>query len=491
MNQQFSKMIYRKNASETSRYNNNDQHPDHIAKTEILEGLHYESEGLRQIGGWSFIDGFETGVRSDSIHADEIIESLPNEWASDPQKILEYQKRMQDFLLEEIGDKNLNRDNLIVEMVVHFNCRNEQGEPLPLDQCNLHMHTLKSQRTINNEVEFKRYKRDYYQDPDTGKMIKTEEAKRRGIEPTHRKGEVQMENGKPVLLNNPLSKKHEEIYGKKFCKLWKERSAQVMMEIDPKLDLTVGRKRNLEVEIDGERKSLQLTQISFNRAEERSHPERVAIIKDINRERKNFNEQTLEFLKLEPNQKELKDYYEAVEQYRNLKPTEPLDKIRPRPNEKWKMEYKEQGRERWLRTLREISAEYVEDAKQAIELVKERIEKERNEPEVELVKLWDRWGNSAVGVAKIITTEEQQITALYDLEHDQPVLLDTTGLDPSEWEYVMEQTTGYYIGKVADMLPQDRREYEPMLDSILSGGGGEPLQEPTIQPSRDRGMGLW
>ena len=147
---------------------------------------------------WQFYSEYEKNksqLGQSNNEAREIIIALPNELASDREKLKEI---CDDFALEILEG---NHD---FEYAVHWNH----------SRTNLHVHLLYSEREVNQEAKPKRYKKDIWVERDTNKLAKahSENAVLR-----YKKGDLQKDSlGQVKLDGDPLSKKDIRFKAKSF-----------------------------------------------------------------------------------------------------------------------------------------------------------------------------------------------------------------------------------------------------------------------------------
>jgi len=274
MKQQFTKTKTRKSASGSSSYNKDLNHRDHKDRTYIINELHYQSKALEE-HGWEFIDKYEREnkkSRDANNQAREYMESLPNSWVGDIDKIVQWRNKTIEQFSQDLGE---DKDNLFIEIDFHYNYADKNGNVLPEDKRNLHAHILIGERALIRNAEPERYGRDSWLNTDTGKAVFKEPVNGYLL---HKKGDIKHDkDGSIKYKEEPLSTKFSIMKSRMWLQRVKERQAEIKMSIDPSLELQVGR------DID------RLPMITYNRAEERLYPERVEMIKEINDDRREIN----------------------------------------------------------------------------------------------------------------------------------------------------------------------------------------------------------
>lgn len=156
---------------------------------------------------WSFYHEYELAHQHNPSQkqneAREIMFPLPNELAS---KIKGETKETQIQKIEGICDEVIHEmigEKHDYEYAVHWNKA----------RTNLHCHVMFSEREVVDlsVLEQKKYKKDIWKDPDTGKLCK------KGIGVlVHKKGDLMFKDGVPVYSNEPLSPKDTRFKSKSF-----------------------------------------------------------------------------------------------------------------------------------------------------------------------------------------------------------------------------------------------------------------------------------
>lgn len=273
MKQLFVKSFARKNADATARYNADKLHPDH-KHTYIMERFHYASNGLNSVGGWNMVDEYESLTKKSADKNNslrEYIITLDNRWASQPEQVESFTAEIKRMFADKL---HTDDDHMLMEIQYHHNNANDNEKE------NFHVHVMVSERVLVDQKKQKTYKRDMYQSSVTGKLCKKDDPAARLI---HKKGELMYKDGQPVYEaggHTHLSAKNPDFKSRQFLQDIKVQTAAIMEQIDSSLDLQVGRKPET------------LPVISWNRAEQKTHPERIETAKQINDLRRSINRMT-------------------------------------------------------------------------------------------------------------------------------------------------------------------------------------------------------
>lgn len=267
------KTFKRKNAASVSRYNHDERHPDHKGRTDIMEKYSYKSQALEDYGGWRKFDAYEREHQDQGKQnnvAREYIIPLPNHWKDDEQKVESFKERIKDYVCNATG---ISKDGLVMEMTFHYNHAKDE------DQDNFHVHVLVGEREYVTERKQEVYKRDFWQDMTTGRMCKPGAP---GGICVHKKGDLKYDKaGNPKYESESaryLSVKNTVLSENSFLEKLKYEVKDAIEELDQTMQMRVGKKGPYNVPY-----------MTYTDEEKRLMPERVRVIKEINKGREVIN----------------------------------------------------------------------------------------------------------------------------------------------------------------------------------------------------------
>ena len=271
------KAFPRSSAKATIDYVHDQEHENHRDHTQILEDLTFKSEALNLVDGdWALIDNLEAALPSRTKDGGKCFgreyEIIYPEDANEEQ-IREINNQ---FLKDFCALSGMDEKKVLCEIVVHINeaYTDEKGHH---HEKNPHGHALFCERELEFEKVLKTYSKDQWRDKDTNKMTKA------GAPNSYllaKKGDVIYKDGEPQYKNDGepfLSAKNRELVYDSFLENLKKKTRDHYQILFPEHDFYVGTREDI------------LPQERYTAAMERSHPDKAAAIKELNREIRQFN----------------------------------------------------------------------------------------------------------------------------------------------------------------------------------------------------------
>lgn len=277
------KMTNKSNLVAASNYLIDKEHKQHI-DTFIDTQLNWKSELLNHIS-WNDIDNFEACQKAGRDHSKgerhgkELIVMLPdideklisiseNKINLDYERVKNYKNEILNIAFDSL---NINPEKTAWEMQFHLSKRDDGG-------WSPHFHLLIHDREITFEPVQKRYKKDQWRDPETGKLAKAG----KGIL-EHKKGDLMFDKeGAPLYENGAgasFSAKNREINLKRNLKIVKEQCRKLFQRENPEHLFYTGK--------DPER----IQGFKYTKAMEKAHPEKATLIKQVNKNIRLINEE--------------------------------------------------------------------------------------------------------------------------------------------------------------------------------------------------------